>query len=186
MRLCDEDTVFTKTAPAAAVAGNSQDPHLREPAYYAMLLLKEFEDPSVVLQSTLLVGLAIRCACQIALDYRRLTIGGAHLMRSSSGGSISYLHSLRRRSAPFPDRSSRDAHPVHPAFNSMRSTTDASLLRDLEVRMMYITDSHVEDSGVRDGASHSAVCLHMSNLSSPRNQSLPLHATLECCQTAIT
>lgn len=134
-------------------------PLLTEPTYCVHLLLQQFEDPASVLHSDLLVGLAVRCACQIALDYRRLdslTTGGldAQLARTTSRGSPGDPQ-LRRQSATSLEE--RQRHAQHAAFDAMRSTANASIFQELEKRMIYIQDSHVEDSGTRDCASPSLV-----------------------------
>lgn len=138
---------FTRTAPAASCLRSTQ---LTDPVYCASLLLEQLDEPAAVAQSDLLAGLALQCACQIALDYRRLeglTTGGmdASMARTNSRGSPrDLLHPLPRRS----DTSQQAA---------VRRPGDSDVLQELEERMVYIVDSHVEDSGVPDGQSTSLV-----------------------------
>ena len=121
-----------------------------------MLLLEQFDAPAAVLHSELLVGLAVRCACQIALDYRRLegmTTGGMEssmVYTSRRGSPRDLLHMPRRQS----DTSLHLAN-----FDAVRGMVDSSMLQEMERRMVYIIDSHGEDSGVPDGQSPSLVCI---------------------------
>lgn len=144
---------FSRTAPAALTQRSTPR---TDPAYCAMLLLEQFDAPAAVLHSELLVGLAVRCACQIALDYRRLegmTTGGMEssmVYTSRRGSPRDLLHMPRRQS----DTSLHLAN-----FDAVRGMVDSSMLQEMERRMVYIIDSHGEDSGVPDGQSPSLVCI---------------------------
>lgn len=159
MSVSDGAVSFTRTAPAASVIAWAQDPRLQDPLHCANLLLQEFDDPSGILQSALLLGLVIRCASQIALDYRRVEgptgCLDTQLTRTNSGGSCCDLHLLRRRSGPSHDGGQR--YEVQHTTPALGSTTDAAMLHGLQRRIMYITDSHVEDSGIKEGAPPSVV-----------------------------
>lgn len=148
-----EDEKFTRTAPAAY----SQDWILRQPAYCVMLLLHQLQEPSAVLQlDGVLVGLALRCACQIALDFRRHEAGSmnAQLIRASSFGSPRGLQKLRRSSAP---SLLEDVQPAA-AWAAVLNSVDSDVPQQLDKRLRYIIDSHVEDVGVvTDRASQSVV-----------------------------
>jgi hypothetical protein len=174
---------FARTAPAAPLEHSSEHARLlTEPMYCAMLLLQQFENSSAILQSEVLVGLALRCACQISLDQRRLegmTKGGidTHLSHTYSRGGFCDPHLLRRVSAVTDEASS----PHHSAVAALRNIANSSMLPEMENRMMYITDSHVEDSGVKDGTALSQVCLFslssLFNHSSIQPRALPLKAS---------